>query len=519
MERDLTKIFRTMHRKTTKVMAAALGLPHGHLAKAEPDADATLREVMDSLAAEWETIARLAKKPLTDAALAGASKGALELEISAEDMLTGINETARKWASNRAAELVGMRLTPEGKFIVNPNPKWAISDTTRDKLRSVITDVFGQEGKITLRDVENRIEQSGVFSDVRASTIARNEIARAQTQGNLKSWRESGLVQKVSWELSEDHDKDDICNELEGQYDINDVPDLPAHVNCCLPGTVVTACGGIAAQLSRRYKGKAIVIGTETGEHLAVTPNHPVLTGRGLVGAGVLRKGDYVFRSGTPRLAALIIDPDHDNVPTVIEEIGRALLEAGGVSTGGMPISAEDFHGDGIVDGEVNIVWSADFLELDRASRKKRGHFSLVARDMAHGIGFPASRPAAQVGEGPLAATDSSVGSRSHRAAPLGTATAVEDELHFSESSDSEPVTLKQLANRETVTAKSFGDIDRRLAGLISAVEVVDISEIDFEGHVGNLQTGTGFYFTDGILTHNCLCSIVLAEPSDEGAE
>ena len=234
LERDLTKIFRTMHRKTAKIMAVALGLPHEHLAKAEPGADATLRQAMDSLATEWETIARLAKKPLTDAALAGASKGGLELEISAEDMLTGINETARKWASNRAAELVGKRLTPEGKFIVNPNPKWAISDTTRDKLRSVIADVFGQEGRITLRDVENRIEQSGIFSDVRASTIARNEIARAQTQGNLEAWKQSGIVQQVTWLLSEDHDKDDVCNELAdgSPYPVEDVPDLPAHVNC-----------------------------------------------------------------------------------------------------------------------------------------------------------------------------------------------------------------------------------------------------------------------------------------------
>jgi hypothetical protein len=81
-----------------------------------------------------------------------------------------------------------MRRTPEGEFIVNPSAKWAISDVTRDKLRSVISDVFSQEGKIALRDVENRIEQSGIFSDVRASTIARTEISRAQTQGNREAW-------------------------------------------------------------------------------------------------------------------------------------------------------------------------------------------------------------------------------------------------------------------------------------------------------------------------------------------
>jgi hypothetical protein len=38
----------------------------------------------------------------------------------------------------------------------------------------------------------------------------------------------------VTWLLSADHDKDDVCDELAdgSPYDINDVPDLPAHPNC-----------------------------------------------------------------------------------------------------------------------------------------------------------------------------------------------------------------------------------------------------------------------------------------------
>ena len=232
MERELTPIFKTMRRKVTKAIASQLGLPHAHMEKA--NAGATLQAALDSLSLEWMKIARLAKQPLTDTAVAGATKGALELNITAEDMLGGINEVAMNWADERAAELVGMKRDADGTLTANPNAKWAITDSTRDKLRVIIRDVLEQEAPRTLRGLENRIEQSGIFSDTRATMIAKTEISRAQTQGNLLSWQESGLVTKLNWILASDHDKDDVCDELAAgsPYPIDEVPELPAHPNC-----------------------------------------------------------------------------------------------------------------------------------------------------------------------------------------------------------------------------------------------------------------------------------------------
>jgi hypothetical protein len=110
---------------------------------------------------------------------------------------------------------------------------YVISDTTRKKLRGGISDLFEQK-ELTLRQVEDAIEESGQFTDIRASIIARTEISRAQTQGNLLSWQMSGLVQLVAWRLSVDHDIDDICDDLAsgGPYKVMEVPELPAHPNC-----------------------------------------------------------------------------------------------------------------------------------------------------------------------------------------------------------------------------------------------------------------------------------------------
>ena len=236
LEKALAKQFRPMRRKTIKAVNQALKLPHEHIAKVTEDeaaAAAAVDATLKALARDWQAIADSADTYLTEAALAGANLGGLQLEITSEGMLGGINTVAGDWAANRAAELVGMQRTAAGKLIVNPNPKWAITDTTRDKLREVIKDLFGKE-QASLRDVETAIEQAGIFDDKRASMIARTEITRAQTQGNLLSWQMSGVVQQVAWQLSVDHDKDDICDDLAGggPYPIMKVPELPAHPSC-----------------------------------------------------------------------------------------------------------------------------------------------------------------------------------------------------------------------------------------------------------------------------------------------
>jgi len=238
VDKILRDHFRTMNRKTTKELAKQLGLAHRHIQKKKvllkaADEQEALDAILRSLKQEFQSIPDEVLAPLAESALAGAANGSLQLNITSEDMLGKINETAQAWASKRAAELVGMRRNEDGELVPNPNAKWAITDTTRDKLQSIIEDLFGEE-TVTLADVEERLQEAGIFSDTRATMIARTEITRAQVQGNLESWRRSGLVDKVNWQLSSLHDKDDVCTELAdgSPYELEDVPDFPAHPNC-----------------------------------------------------------------------------------------------------------------------------------------------------------------------------------------------------------------------------------------------------------------------------------------------
>ncbi len=246
------KRFKLMRRKVTKSLAESLGVGHAHIAKASP-VDAATQAAMDSLVKEWEYIADHAEEYLVNARRAGVSNGAVQLEITNEGMLDSINTVARDQARERAAELVGMRRTAEGKLIRNPSARWAITESTRNDIREIVTDALGRE-QVTLRDIEDALEAKGTFTDTRASLIANAEIARAQTQGNLLSWRMSGRVTEVGWRLSMDHDHDDECDDLAGAgpYKINEVPDCPAHPNC-ICALVIVAWAGEAEKLMKGW--------------------------------------------------------------------------------------------------------------------------------------------------------------------------------------------------------------------------------------------------------------------------
>lgn len=248
LHRVLHNTFAKFHRITLEELSAALI----KLAKADDlpsdSQDDILRRILKRLAPEWLSLPDELALPYESATLSGAIEGALQIDVTDEGMLATINSVARDWARERAAELVGMRRTVDGALVPNPDAQWAISESTRDKLRSVVSSAFETESP-TPSQLDMLIQGSGIYDDSRATMISRTEIARAQSAGNLTAWSESGLVQTVEWEISGDHDHDDDCDENESNspFAIDDVPDHPAHPNCecvLIAGEILDADSG-----------------------------------------------------------------------------------------------------------------------------------------------------------------------------------------------------------------------------------------------------------------------------------
>ena len=224
-----------IHNTLAKVKAKTVAQLKRKLVKAKSDEDALLQSIIEQVAAEWELLPAEVEDLYTQAALGGVSLGSLQISITDRDSIDRANDIASQWARGRAAELVGMRRTATGELVANPNARWAITDSTRDSLRTVIRDLF-QADSPTLRDVEDRIEQAGIFDDKRASMIARTEISMAQTKGNLTAWKQSEKVLALDFQLSGNHDHDDECDEAadNSPYALDDagIPEPPLHPNC-----------------------------------------------------------------------------------------------------------------------------------------------------------------------------------------------------------------------------------------------------------------------------------------------
>jgi SPP1 gp7 family putative phage head morphogenesis protein len=148
-----------------------------------------------------------------------------------------VNADAVDWAEARAAEMVGMRRTPEGKLEPNPDANWRIDETTRDALRSLTQDALLQGWSAD--QFAEQIIDDAAFSDTRASTIARTEMRLANSNGTLDGWKDSGRVATKAWSTAEDDKVEQVCQANADAGDIaldaafpsgDDAP--PAHPNC-----------------------------------------------------------------------------------------------------------------------------------------------------------------------------------------------------------------------------------------------------------------------------------------------
>ena len=160
-----------------------------------------------------------------------------ELKVDEAALFDLVNTDALAYAQERGAELVGRKWDEDGKLVENPDAEWAITDTTREGLKDLISRSY-TEGW-TPKQLATEITGSYTFSPERAQMIATTETNMASSNGILNSWKRSGLVKEKMWNMSEDHDIPDECddNADEGWIPIDedfpsgdDAP--PAHPAC-----------------------------------------------------------------------------------------------------------------------------------------------------------------------------------------------------------------------------------------------------------------------------------------------
>ena len=349
---------------------------------------------------------------------------------------------------------------------------------------------------------------------------------------------------------------------------------LNIHPNCLVPGGTILA-EGVVAHTSREYHGPIIILETASGHKITVTPNHPILTSEGFVAAGKLKKGAKIIETTSKYRLLFGKAPNDINVPTRIEQISHSIVEACGGSAIRVKGSAVQFHGDGIPDSEVDIVFAnglrKNISETPRAepvckklfpaAHLRRLFFFASGAALqiskrtfhaAHGImsrsGFIAvaesntvkNKEAPNIGlrlaalfgylrkRQPLlvqlhkvveffrSGLDITGGNIKKFAGRLWNEKPIVNHSAL-DCVDTDSKMLRDLWVREPGTAERLQSLFRDDALVVSELVHVDTSE--YSGKVYNLETKYGFYAYNNIVTHNCLHTITPWTPAGRTPE
>lgn len=253
-------------------------------------------------------------------------------------------------------------------------------DPELKRMQALFAEILQTEGEAALAELDIQIEfhaeQPEILEWLKNKTI---EFARETSDTTKERLRESLLEGQADGETYQELAVR-VREEFQGRKDNA----LTVARTECLPGSTIVDGAVVEAVHRRWYEGPMVEVVTAGGRKLSATPNHPVLSRRGWVGAGELKVGDDLVCDNRQQRPSPPGDEDVNARPATLSEIFDS---AKAVSVLERKRTAKpDFHGDGM-DGEVDI------LRPDRALRI--GTFSALYKPVLENILSPADGPRA----------------------------------------------------------------------------------------------------------------------------
>lgn len=299
----------------------------------------------------------------------------------------------------------------------------------------------------------------------------------------------------------------------------------PNMINCYLPGARVR--GRFVAGSKAWYEGPAVRAVTANGNDLAVTPNHPVMTNRGLIAAAELREGDHLvtYRNEVEAPAG-IADLHGKLVNARIEDVFSALVQLG--ETRQSRVRAIDFHGDGeFIKKGVDVVsikralpsncdaalaQTLDNLALEHADTARLKTDSSTAECIG-GVGRSSSRLVRLCR--PLLATLRRHLGMFHECR-AGAATVSQSEA-IKPAVDVDATGPGSLADSEDGFAEKVRGMHLASGTLVELDVIASIERFAYHGFVYDLEEKSGLMVANNIVASNCKCSFVEVLVNDKG--
>lgn len=433
-----------------------------------------------------------------------------------------------------------------------------LARTRRDKrFDGAVNKAIKQGRAVAAVDVD---KMAGRYADrllqLRGENIARTEALAAFSEAREEAFNQAvdiGLVKpdnvRKVWSSTGDGRTRESHREMDGQeVGLRDPFNSPTGaqlmhpgdtsmgagaedvINCFLPSTPVSA-GSILAAIKSHFTGDVVKVSVGGMVDFTVTANHKVLTRCGWVSAATLQEGDELIYCSVADIK-IGAKPDVDHVVTTAEKFYDSAKALGRLSRAGC--ASVDFHGD-IADEDVDVVLIDEGLlgNADAASLKIRDDVDLADADIKEGISLflklsdrcdlaPTSfsdgsmsiaNPVLPLtGSGELCASEIAVGDARQCNTHVVQARVYEGPGASDAARDPE-YRISEIVKAPNVIQKGLPKSDPSLADSLplagySVVRVDGIHVERYSGPVFDFQSSNGIILADGIVTHNCRCTV-----------
>lgn len=191
---ELQAIQRRLERAMVKVGRVQMEQLATKLRKTGLSGEALVNAAVSAIADEWVAAVKVAARPyMAEVVALGGKRG--------DAAIASAMRRIRSEEDLPPAYGFSMTNPDVGKWIDGASTRLANESggTTRMRVRSLLGNMV--EGGYTIDEMADAIEDQGFPAD-RARTIARTESARALVQGQVLSWKQSGIVVGKQWQVA-----------------------------------------------------------------------------------------------------------------------------------------------------------------------------------------------------------------------------------------------------------------------------------------------------------------------------
>jgi SPP1 gp7 family putative phage head morphogenesis protein len=359
------------------------------------------------------------------------------------------------------------------------------------------------------KKLQERLDMKYKKAEYKAAMIARTEMMYAFNQQIVDAAKKGGWT-RFQWVTANDELVCPVCGPRHGRvYHYDNIPEIPVHPNCFLPGTRYESPSNIIGGLRAMYDGAVVRLVIPDKGDITVTPNHMFLTPNGFVKAKSLRKGDYVInRTDTERI--ITTDPNDNQMPSRVEDVFDSLKMSRGMFSTSMPVSSKDLHSDGqFVNTNIDIILPDGLLGgagespiVKKINEKlfswKNSGTNLVSNGSLDkfllGALYSTNRIVSGVGNGE----------------PFFGGELRHPEIHgVASSSLNDAVFVQNPDDNVSANTEMLSQLLNTHSRVVETNKVGSVQIVPYHGWVYDFQTINSLCFGNSFLTSNCRCAVI----------